>query len=84
MTKTEIAKKATSFVVGFGTTKVVKQIIKNNVDVSKVTDKVAIEIAAYVLGMMLADATEKWTDTKIDKLVEWWTENVTAKIPKNS
>lgn len=82
MTKTEIAKKATSLVVGFGTAKIVKAIIRNNVkDFSKVTDVVAIEIAAYVLAMMVADSTEVWTDAKIDKLVTWWTENVKAKIP---
>lgn len=78
MTKTELAKKATSLVVGLGTAKVVKEIIKNNVSPENVTDKAAIVIASYVLGCIAADAASDWTDAKIDKLVDWWTKNVKA------
>lgn len=80
MTKTDFAKKAVSLIVGFGTAKVVKEIIKNNTAPEKATDKAAIIIAGYVLGAIAADASKVWTDDKIDALVDWWTKNITANL----
>lgn len=78
MTKTEFAKGAVAFIVGTGTAKVVKEIIKNNTDPTTVTDKAAIVIASYVLGCIAADASKVWTDAKIDKLIELWQKAVEA------
>ena len=72
MTKTEIAKALTSFVVGAATSTVVKEIVKNNTDPEKVADKAAVIIASYVLGAIAADASKKWTDSKIDEIVAKW------------
>jgi len=72
MTKTEIAKALTSCVVGFATSTVVKEIVKNNTDPEKVADKAAVIIASYVLGAIAADASKKWTDSKIDELIAQW------------
>lgn len=80
MNKTDIAKKVTALVVGIGVSKVVTNVIKNNTSPEKVPDQVAIAIAGYVLASMAADATKVYTDAKIQSLVEWWTENVTAKF----
>lgn len=77
MTKTEIAKVVAGFVIGTGTAKVVKEIIKNNVTPDSVTDKTAIIIASYVLGAIAADASKNWTDAKIDQTIAWWTKLVT-------
>lgn len=78
MTKTKLAKNAVALIVGVTTAKVVKEIIKNNTDVAQVTDKAAVVIAGYILGAIAADAAKDWSDAKIDKLIAWWTENVTA------
>jgi len=82
LNKTEITKKLVSAVVGFGTAKVVKEIIKNNTNPDTVTDKAAVAVAGYVLGAIAADASKVWTDEKIDRLIEWWIKNVAEKLPK--
>lgn len=76
MDKTKIVKGIASLVVGGVTAKVVKEIIQNNTDPSKVTDKAAVIIASYVLGAIAADAAKKWTDAQIDELIQWWTTKV--------
>jgi hypothetical protein len=78
MNKTDITKAVVAFVVGAGTSKIVKEIIKNNTTPDKVTDKAAIMIASYVLGAIAADASKQWTDAKIDKLIAWWTDKFKA------
>lgn len=80
MDKIAITKKAVSIVVGFTTAKVVKEIIRNNVAPDKVTDKVAIAIASYILGAIAATAASEWSDAKIDELIEWWGKNVSVKF----
>jgi len=72
MNKTDLAKAVTSFVVGSATATVVRQIIQNNTDPEKVVDKAAVIIGSYVLGCIAADASKKWTDTKIDEVVAQW------------
>lgn len=76
MTKLEIAKSVTSFVVGAGTSKIITQIIKNNTQPENVTDTVTMTAGAVVLGMMVADVTRKYTDAKIDAAADWWNANV--------
>jgi hypothetical protein len=80
MTKTTLAKRVVALVVGLGTAKVVKEIIKNNTDAKNVTDQAAIVIAGYVIGAIAADATKEWTDAKIDRLIAWWMDNVAENI----
>lgn len=69
MTKIELIKGLTTFIVGSATATVVKEIIKNNTSPEKVADKAACIIASYVLGAIAADASKKWTDQKIDELI---------------
>jgi hypothetical protein len=76
MTKTEFAKAFAAVVVGFGTSGLVKQIIKNNVNPDSVSDKAAVLIGSYVLGAMAADAAKDWTDARIDELIAQWTKLV--------
>lgn len=76
MTKIDIAKKATSFVVGVGVTKIVNAICINNTQPQKITDKVTVVAGAIVLGMIASDVTSKYTDAKIDELVTWYNINV--------
>lgn len=74
MTKTDFVKTAIAFVVGAGTNKIVKAIIKNNISPEKVTDKVAIECAAFVLSGIAASACKKYTDEMIDDMIAKWQE----------
>lgn len=76
MSKRDIAKKMTAFVVGAGVTKIVAGVIANNTAPTRVTDKVSIVAAAFVLGGIAADAASKYTDSQIDKIVDFWNENV--------
>ena len=69
MTKLQLVKTATSFIVGAGTTKIVSGIIQNNVSPANAADKVAIAGAAFVIGSMAADATRRYTDSAIDEVV---------------
>lgn len=73
MTKTDLAKRVVSFVVGAGTHKIVKAIINNNIAPEKVTDKVAVEAAAFVIGALVASACKEYTEKMIDDLIEQWT-----------
>lgn len=76
MTKLEIAKRATSFIVAAGTSKIVNSIIQNNTAPETVTDKVTITGASVVIGSMAADATSTYTGAKIDEIAAWYRANV--------
>ena len=76
MNKTDIAKNIVNLVVGLGTVKIVTGIIQHNTEKKTVTDKVAINSAGVVAGLMASDATQSYTDNKIDEFIAWWNENV--------
>jgi hypothetical protein len=76
MTKIEVTKNVVSFVVGIGTSQIVKTVIKNNVQPENLIEKITVTAGAVVLGSMVADASRKYTDDKIDELVAWWNTNV--------
>jgi hypothetical protein len=79
MTKTSIAKKAVSVVIGVGVTHIVSGIISSTTEAEKATDRVAVYASSWVLGAMAVEATKKYTDAKIDRLVALWKE-VNAKV----
>lgn len=81
MNTREIAKKTVNVVVGLGTTKIVADVIANNTNVESKTDKVKVTAGSLVLGSMAADMTTSYTDRKIDEIADWWTTNVTNRIP---
>lgn len=71
MNTVQIAKAATKFIVGAGTSKIVHTIIKNNVDPQNTYDTVTVFAGSLVIGSMAANATQEYTDAKIDKFVAW-------------
>ena len=77
MTKLEITKLAAKTIVGFGTGKIVHGVIATNVPAGGIVTKVTVIAAAVVVGMMASEATEKFTEEKIDEAAAWWRENVT-------
>ncbi len=76
MTKLEITKFAAKTIVGIGTGKIVHGVIATNVPSGGIVTKVTVIAAAVVVGMMASEATEKFTETKIDEAAAWWKENV--------
>lgn len=76
MNKLQLAKNVTSVIVGFGTTKIVGTIIRNNVAAESLTDKVTVTAGTYVLGAMVADLSKRYTDAKIDEVAAWYKANV--------
>lgn len=74
-----ITKSVVTLIVGAGTTKIVGAIIQNNVSPEKVIDKVTIAAGTLALGGMAADASRKYTDSKIDEIANWYAENFKKK-----
>ena len=76
MTKTHIAKLIARTIVGVGTTMTTASIIRNNTAPQNVAEQAAIASSSVVIGMMAADATQEYTDAKIDEIAAWLQENV--------
>jgi len=74
MDKKTAVKNVTKFVVGFSTSAVVSQIVKNNVNPTTIPAKVMTVVAAGVIGYMAGVQAEKAVDTFIDETVAAWNE----------
>lgn len=74
-----LTKKVISTVVGIGTAKIVSGIIESNVATETVPQKVSVAAASYAIGYAASEASSSYTDAKIDEIVQWWYENVTAR-----
>lgn len=72
LTKTDIAKAAVGWIVAGGTTLIVKGFIENNTNPDTLMQKVSVTAASVVIGGMAKDATRKYTDEQIDKLIAAW------------
>ena len=70
MNKLDIAKGATSMIVGMGVTRTVNGIVKTNVPIVTIIDKVTVSASTFVVGSMAAASTKKYTDAKIDEFAE--------------
>ena len=69
MKKIDILKKAVTTVVGIGTAKIIREIIKNNVDTETVTSMVTVTAASAAIGGAVSEMTKEYTDTSIDEIV---------------
>lgn len=65
-----IAKKIVTGAVGFGTTKIIRTIIANEVRPEKLLDKIVVTAGAIAVSSMIADQTRDYTDAKIEEMVE--------------
>ncbi len=70
MKKIEIAKKTITTIVSFGTAKIIKGIIENNVSIETTTDKVTVTAASAAIGGAVGELASDYTDAKIDEIVE--------------
>lgn len=66
----DITKKAVSLTVMAGVSKIVHDIIANNVDMEKSHHKVTVPVASFALGGMAADAASEYTDNFIDEIAD--------------
>lgn len=82
MTKTDVAKAVVSIVVGSGTYMIVSAIVKNNIVPETVFQRLKVNAGTFVLASMVADASSKYTDNAIDKIVEVYNE-VRGKIQED-
>ena len=73
MNRIEIAKQAVSIVVGLGTSKIIAGVIANNTNPENLLQKIEITSASVVLGGIIAEASRKYTDAKIEAIASWWT-----------
>ena len=76
MTKVELAKLTTNFVVGTSAAHCVSTLVQNNVPPANTKEKVEVTVGSYVLGAIVADIAKTWTDKKIDTVVSWWNTNI--------
>jgi hypothetical protein len=67
--KIEILKKAVTTVVGIGTAKIVREIIKNNVNTETTFQRVSVTAASAAIGGAVSDLTKQYTDHQIDEIV---------------
>jgi hypothetical protein len=65
-----IAKKTVSFVVAVGVSKIVHDVIENNVEPENTAHKVAVPVASFAIGGAVAGAASTYTDGFIDEIVE--------------
>lgn len=80
-TKTEIAKTVVGAVAGYGASRIVKMFIeKNTDDEERLHNRAAVFSAEVVIGMAASDATRRYTDAKIDEIVDWWETNVKPRL----
>jgi F0F1-type ATP synthase gamma subunit len=70
--KIEILKKAVTTVVGIGTAKIVREIIKNNVNTETTFQRVSVTAASAAIGGAVSDLTKQYTDHQIDEIVAFY------------
>ena len=72
-----IVKKTVTTIVGIGTTKIIHDMIENNVDTDNVYQKVTVGSASVAIGYAVSETTSNYTDRKIDEAVALWKKHVT-------
>lgn len=66
----QAVKLVASGIVGIGTGKVVGKIVKENVPVETLIEKITITAATCIISAMATQATKKYTNDAIDEVVE--------------
>lgn len=71
-TKTEVTKTIAKLVVGTSVAFTVTNVLRANTPAPKTHHKVEAYIGAFVLGWMVSELAEEWTDRKVDEIVAWY------------
>lgn len=69
-----IAKTVIRWTVISGTSKIVRDIIKNNVTVETTADKVKVAAGTFAIGGLVAEKISAHTDQKVDDCIEQYHE----------
>ena len=69
MDKIEMTKKVVKIIVRISAGFTVSNLIMNNTQTTKTTQKIKVIIGAYVITMIVRDASDEYIDKKIDELV---------------
>lgn len=75
MNKLQITKIVVTTIVGFGASKIAQSICMNNTPTETIADKVMVNSASIVIGMMASDLTRQYTNAKIDEAANWYNAN---------
>jgi hypothetical protein len=67
-----IARLATQLVAGMGVSKILGDIIKNNVTLVTPLEAVAVKAGSLVLGSILVEQSSNHITQQIDNVSEWW------------
>lgn len=70
MTKRNMTKKIAKFVVGTSVGYTVASALTNNTTTDKPHQKAEAVIGGFVVGSVVAEHTEDWTDRKVDDLFD--------------
>lgn len=81
MDKIAVLKKTVTTIIGFGASKIVNDIIANNVEIEHAHQKVTVPVTAFAIGGAVANASSEYTDSFIDEIVDVWNK---IKARKNS
>ena len=71
MTTFTIVKAGVHIVSALGVTKVLGDIVRNNVTVVTTTDKVLVNAGSLVLGSMIVEAASKHVNEQIEHVITW-------------
>jgi hypothetical protein len=66
------ARLATQLVAGMGVSKILGDIIKNNVVIVTPMETVAVKVGSLVLGSMLVEHSSNHITQQIDTVSDWW------------
>lgn len=80
MEKIALVKKAVTFVVGVGTTQIVRTVIQRVVEPETVKDRILVGAGSMAIGGMVADATKSYTNRQIDEIVTLWNEEIKPRL----
>lgn len=72
MDKIAVLKKTVTTIIGFGASKIVNDIIANNVVIEHPHQKVTVPVTAFAIGGAVANASSEYTDSFIDEIVDAW------------
>jgi hypothetical protein len=67
-----LARLATQLVAGMGVSKILGDIIKNNVVIVTPMETVAVKVGSLVLGSMLVEHSSNHITQQIDTVSDWW------------
>lgn len=67
-----MAKLAAQLVAGFGVSKIVADIVKNNVVITSTVQDVSVKVGGFVLGSMLIEQSSQHIDRQINDVVAWY------------